>query len=379
MDIGTREPIELDPRRARPGHGAARGLAWRCCAPCCSLASASRCLCWPAAQARRPDRRQPPRPGSRCWSPPRRTRDVPIYLDGLGTVQAFNTVTIKPMVDGPLLDVDFKEGQDVSKGDVLARIDPRTYQAALDKATAKKAQDEAQLANARVDLARYEKLVANNYTSAQQARHAEGAGGPAHGAGAAGPGADRHRAHQPQLHHDHLADRRAHRHPAGRCGQYRARADTTGHRGDHAASADLRAVHPAAAALAGGARQPCTTARRRCWPTHREPAGIRHRARHRHACGAGQSGRSDHRHDQAEGDLPQPGRASCGRAASSACGCRWEPRRAPIVVPPAAVQRGPSGTYVYVVNADNTAARRRRHDQRMRTSRRDRYRWREAG
>ncbi len=96
-------------------------------------------------------------------------KDVPIYLDALGTVQAFNTVTVKPMVDGPLNAVNFTEGQDVKKGDVLAQIDPRTYQAALDQATAKKAQDEAQLANARLDLARYTKLAANNYSSGQQA------------------------------------------------------------------------------------------------------------------------------------------------------------------------------------------------------------------
>jgi multidrug efflux system membrane fusion protein len=97
------------------------------------------------------------------------TKNVPIYLDGLGTVQAFYTVTMKAMVDGPLISVNFKEGQDVHKGDILAQIDPRTYQAALDNAVAKKAQDQAQLANARLDLARYQKLVANNYTSAQQA------------------------------------------------------------------------------------------------------------------------------------------------------------------------------------------------------------------
>jgi len=96
-------------------------------------------------------------------------KDVPIYLDALGTVQASNTVTIKPMVDGPLLAINFAEGQVVKKGDVLAQIDPRTYQAALDQANGKKAQDEAQLANARLDLARYTKLAANNYSSGQQA------------------------------------------------------------------------------------------------------------------------------------------------------------------------------------------------------------------
>ncbi len=95
------------------------------------------------------------------------TGDVPVYLDALGTVQAFNTVSIKPMIDGPLVEVRFKEGQDVRNGDVLAKIDPRPYQAALDQAVAKKAQDDANLANARVDLTRYQKLAATAYTSAQ--------------------------------------------------------------------------------------------------------------------------------------------------------------------------------------------------------------------
>jgi membrane fusion protein, multidrug efflux system len=97
------------------------------------------------------------------------SRDVPIYLDGLGSVQASATVTVKAMVDGPLLEVRFKEGQDVRAGDVLVRIDPRSYQATLDAAVAKKKQDEANLANARLDAARYAKLAATAYTSAQQA------------------------------------------------------------------------------------------------------------------------------------------------------------------------------------------------------------------
>src|SRR5580704_8591017 len=96
-------------------------------------------------------------------------RDMPVWLDGLGTVQAFQTVTVKTMVDGPLVSVAFKEGQDVRTGDVLARIDPRVYQAALDNAVAKKALDEANLANARLDLARYQKLVVSNYATQQQA------------------------------------------------------------------------------------------------------------------------------------------------------------------------------------------------------------------
>ena len=84
-----------------------------------------------------------------------KTDDVPVYRTGLGTVQAFNTVTVKVRVDGQLNSVAFTEGQDVKANDVLAQIDPRSFQAALDQAKATKAKDEAQLANARLDLTRF--------------------------------------------------------------------------------------------------------------------------------------------------------------------------------------------------------------------------------
>jgi multidrug efflux system membrane fusion protein len=97
-----------------------------------------------------------------------RRADVPVYLDGVGTVKALNTVTVRPQVDGRLLSVNYSEGQDVDKGFVLAKIDPVTYQAAYDQAVAKKALDEATLANARLDLERYNKLVASNSVPRQQ-------------------------------------------------------------------------------------------------------------------------------------------------------------------------------------------------------------------
>ena len=92
---------------------------------------------------------------------PVRIADFPLYLEGVGTARARNTVTIRPQVDGRILSINFKEGQEVRRGDILAKIDPATYQAQLDQAVAKKALDEAQLANARRDLERYAKLGGN--------------------------------------------------------------------------------------------------------------------------------------------------------------------------------------------------------------------------
>lgn len=98
-----------------------------------------------------------------------RIQDMPVYLDGVGSVRALNNVTVRSQVDGKLISVNFTEGQDVKKGDVLADIDPVIYKAQFDQAVAKKAQDEAQLANMRLDLTRYQQLAASNAGSKQQA------------------------------------------------------------------------------------------------------------------------------------------------------------------------------------------------------------------
>jgi multidrug efflux system membrane fusion protein len=94
-------------------------------------------------------------------------QDVPIYLGGLGTVQASYTIGIHSQVDGKLIEVAFTEGQHVKAGEVLAKIDPRLYQAALEQAKAKKAQDEAQLGSAQKDLARSRTLAAQNFQTEQ--------------------------------------------------------------------------------------------------------------------------------------------------------------------------------------------------------------------
>ena len=94
--------------------------------------------------------------------------DYPVFIDGLGQVQAENTVTVRTRVDGQIVKIAFAEGQMVKAGDLLAQIDPRPFQAALDQAKAKQAQDQATLANARLDLARYSTLAKQSFATQQQ-------------------------------------------------------------------------------------------------------------------------------------------------------------------------------------------------------------------
>jgi multidrug efflux system membrane fusion protein len=122
-------------------------------------------LPWVNAAPAQPPRAIAPVPVSLAAA---RIEDVPIYLSGIGAVQAYNTVSVRSRVDGEITQILFQEGQDVKVGDPLAVIDPRPFAAQLHQAEATRIKDEAQLAGAVLDLKRYEELVKHNYASQQQ-------------------------------------------------------------------------------------------------------------------------------------------------------------------------------------------------------------------
>ena len=148
------------------GLGAAAGLGWWASSADAPFpfarAPAAEAAPGPAAARRQ----GPPAPVVRVATA--RIGDLAISLDGLGTVQAYNSVVVASRVDGQLMRLNFREGQDVKEGDLLAQIDPRSYQAQLDQAVAKRAQDQAQLDNAKRDLERFSALVQQNFASRQQ-------------------------------------------------------------------------------------------------------------------------------------------------------------------------------------------------------------------
>jgi multidrug efflux system membrane fusion protein len=109
----------------------------------------------------------PPRPSVPVAATDAEQRDVPIYYHALGTVQALNTVAIRAQINGQIVSVDFRQGQEVHKGDVLAKIDPAPLQATLDQSIAKKSEDEAQLIDAEKDLERFQTLVQKNFETHQ--------------------------------------------------------------------------------------------------------------------------------------------------------------------------------------------------------------------
>jgi membrane fusion protein, multidrug efflux system len=129
------------------------------------VASLVGALPWAAATSAPPPRETAPVPVSIAKA---RIEDVPVYLSGIGAVQAYNTVSVRSRVDGEITQVLFQEGQDVGAGDPLAVIDPRPFAAQLRQTEATRAKDQAQLAGALLDLKRYEDLVQKNYATRQQ-------------------------------------------------------------------------------------------------------------------------------------------------------------------------------------------------------------------
>ncbi len=158
----------MDTKGSVVGRRRPRPILW--VAACCSVAAIAGLGYWywtqgpnPAHAARGPAARPPVAVTVAAAA----RQDVPIYLTGLGTVQALFTVAIHAQVDGKLQDVFFQEGLRVKKGDVLAKIDPRLYQAALDQAKARKAMDEASLVAQLKDLTRFQTLVLRNAETQQ--------------------------------------------------------------------------------------------------------------------------------------------------------------------------------------------------------------------
>jgi len=123
---------------------------------------------WAFTHFSAPPAAPPAAPGIPVTSAVAARHDVPVVLQGLGAVQAYNVVQVRSRVDGQLDRVVFKEGQEVKAGDLLAVIDPRPFRAALDQATAKRTQDQALLTNSREDLKRYAGLVEKHYVAQQQ-------------------------------------------------------------------------------------------------------------------------------------------------------------------------------------------------------------------
>ena len=284
-------------------------------------------------------------------------RDVPIYLDGLGTVQASAMVTIKPMVDGPLVEVRFREGQDVAAGEVLARIDARTYQATFDQVSAKKRQDEATLANARLDLARYQKLAATAYTSAQQA--------------------DTQRALVAQLEAQVAQDQAQIDNAqtqlgyttitspvAGRVGMRQVDAGNIVHAGDPAGLAVVTTLRPISVVftLPQQSLAAVVAAMAAGTPEALALPQVTGSAVERRILDRGTLTVLDNQVDPTTGTIKLKAsfpnvQATLWPGAFVTVRLRVDLRRDAIVVPPVAVQRGPRGPYVYVLNDDQTVTR----------------------
>ena len=278
-------------------------------------------------------------------------QDIPLYVTGLGTVQASFTIAIHSQVNGKLQEVLFTEGQQVKKGDVLARIDPPLFQAALDQAKAKKAQDEAQLTSADKDLTRSKTLVLQNVTSQQIVDQQQGKA-ISSGFGRGRPGSDPNRG--AQLDYTSITA------PSnGRIGVRLVDPGNIVHASDQGALATLVLTRPSAVLFTLPARFSTTFAT----PVTRPVEVTAYDQDNRRALATGKLLLIDNLIDQAtltirlkamfpnDDDRLWPGEFVNARVL-------LETRSGVIAVPSSAVQRGPQGVFTWVVTADNTAVPR---------------------
>ena len=227
--------------------------------------------------------------------------DFPVYLTGLGTVQGFNTVLVRTRVDGQINKIAFKEGQFVKQGDTLVEIDPRPFQAALDQAKAKKAQDEANLANANLDLQRFTKL--GEFATRQQTDTQRSTVAQLTAQIAADDGGDRQRADPARLRHRQGADLGRRRAAPGRRRQHRQCRDPDRHRHHRPDRADRGDLHRAGRPVARYQGSAGGRAAEDDRAIHRRQA----RAVHGHAGADQQPGRHHERDYPAQGGVRQQG------------------------------------------------------------------------
>ena len=259
--------------------------------------------------------------------------DMDLYLNGLGTVTSFKTVTIRSRVDGELVKIAFTEGQMVQQGDLLAEIDPRPYRVQLQEAEAQLQRDKAALKLALLDYERYESLVAFKDSHQAAARHAKSAGATKPGHDSGRSRRDRQRQAATDLLPHHGARQRPDRSAERRPGQHGARQRPERAGRHHATAADRRGLHDSAGRHRPRAKQDAgrrETGRRGLRSRVQDQAGHRHAGRDR------QPGRFDDRHGAAEGGLSRTKTTCCFPISSSMRGCwskrgstRWSCRRRP--------------------------------------------------
>ena len=232
-----------------------------------------------------------------------KVQDMPVYLNGLGSVTAFNTVSVKSRIDGQLTEVAFKEGQHVNKGDLLAVIDPRPYEVALSQAQAALFRDQAQLKDAKLNYERFKDLLQNSgAVSQQQVDTQQATVDQFEGTDPHRSSGHRQRQAATELLPHHLPGKWTRRPAPGRRRQHGARIRYAAAAGDHQAATHRSAVHHSRGqpALGGATHAQRHVEGGRLQPRRSNQARLRNAADHR------QPDRPDNRHRKAEGGFRQP-------------------------------------------------------------------------